>query len=183
MKDPKSAPRRNIAEMRAVRPIVWPAYAVAAACLLVALISAAWNISLNDRLRQAQTDATQLTTQHRHLLQELANDRAALIDLTSSASQRYDVASGQVVRKGQRAYLALNALPAPPKGKVYEVWTGRTGSVRLAPSVTFVPDNGGVAVVQIPGEASTFSRIEVTAEPEGGSKEPTGTPLFDVTLN
>src|SRR5581483_3721932 len=31
----------NVGEMRAVRPIVWPAYAVAAACLAIALVTSA----------------------------------------------------------------------------------------------------------------------------------------------
>lgn len=169
--------------MRAVRPIVWPAYAVAAACLIVALVTAAWNISLSEQMRQSRADASQAAAQQRRLLHELARQRLALIDLTSASSQRYDVASGRIVRSGRRIYLALDALAQPPKGKVYQVWTARTGSARLQPSVTFVPDRGGVAVVQIPADASTLSRVALTAEPEGGSKEPTGTPLFIVTLD
>lgn len=169
--------------MRAVRPIVWPVYAVAAACALLALLVAAWNISLNDQLRQSRGDVTQLTAQHRRLLQELARERLALIDLTSAASQRYDVNAGAVVRRGTRVYLALDALAQPPKGKVYQVWIRRAGAARLSPSVTFVPESSGVAVIQIPADASTLSQITVTAEPDGGSKLPTGAPLFTVTLN
>lgn len=169
--------------MRAVRPIVWPAYAVAAACALLALVVAVWNISVNDQLRQSRADVAQLTAQHHRLLQELARQRLALIDLTSAASQRYPVSGGRIVRRGPRIYLALDALAQPPKGKVYQVWIRRAGAARLSPSVTFVPESSGVAVIQIPADASRVSQIAVTAEPEDGSKQPTGTPLFNVTLN
>lgn len=171
-------PKGNVGEMRAVRPIVWPAYAVAAACLIIALITGIMNISLNDQVRQTHSELAQIGTQNHRLLQELARQRLALADLVSPDSQRYGVDHGQVVRHGKRLYLAMEALPPPPKGKVYQAWTLRNGATRMSPSVTFVPDASGVAMVSIPVDASIVTAVAVSIEPDGGSKQPTSTPTF-----
>jgi DICT domain-containing protein len=176
-------PKSNVAEMRAVRPIVWPAYAVAAACLVIALITGIINISLTDQVRQKNADLTQIQAHSRLLARDLAYQRTTLADLVSPASQRYDVDHGQVVRHGKRLYLAMDALPAPPKGKVYQAWTLRTGATRMSPSVTFVPNAGGVAVVPIPVDASSIAAVAVSIEPDGGSKQPTSAPTFVLKLS
>lgn len=175
--------KSNVAEMRAVRPIVWPAYAVAAACLLIALVTGIMNISLNDQMRQTRTELAQIDNQNHRLLQDLAHQRTALADFVSPDSQRYGVDHGQVVRHGKRLYLAMEALPPPPKGKVYQAWTLRSGGARMSPSVTFVPDGGGVAVVPIPVDASAIAAVAVSIEPDGGSKQPTTTPTFIFKFN
>ena len=175
--------RPNIAEMRAVRPIVWPAYAVAAACLLVALVTSIINISLNEELRSSQTQLAQLNTHAAALTREMAYQRTALADLISPDSQRYPVSSGEVVKHGSRLYIALNALPAPPKGKVYQAWTLRSGATQMSPSVTFVPNQGGVAVVAVPGNTSNVVAVAVSVEPDGGSKQPTSKPTFVLKLS
>ncbi|HZZ65544.1 MAG TPA: anti-sigma factor [Candidatus Baltobacteraceae bacterium] len=170
--------RPNVAEMRAVRPIVWPAYAVAAAALAVALITGIFNISLSSELRQNQNTLVQMNAHNAQVTRQLAYQRAALADLVSPASQHYAVSTGQVVRHGARIYLAMDALPAPPKGKVYQAWTLRPGATLMTPSVTFVPDRNGVAVVPLPVNASRLAAVAVSLEPEGGSKQPTSTPTF-----
>ncbi len=170
--------RANVGEMRAVRPIVWPAYAVAAACLIVALITGIMNISVNDQLREKNSDLSQIQTRSKVLARELAYQRTALADLVAPDSQRYDVSHGQVVRHGKRLYLAMDALPMPPRGKVYQAWTLGAGATRMSPSVTFVPNGNGVAVVQLPVDASNLTAVALSVEPEGGSKQPTTTPTF-----
>ncbi len=176
-------PKSNVAEMRAVRPIVWPAYAVAAACLIIALVTGIINMSLSDQLRQRNADVAQIQAHSKLQARDLAYQRMAIADLVSPDSQRYGVDHGQVVRHGKRLYLAMVELPAPPKGKVYQAWTLRTGSARMSPSVTFVPDGGGVAVVPVPVDASKIAAVAVSVEPDGGSKQPTSTPTFVLKLN
>lgn len=177
-RDAAATPKSNVAEMRAVRPIVWPAYAVAAACLAIALITGIMNISLNDQMRQTRSELAQIDGQNHRLLADLARQRTEMADLVSPDSQRYGVDHGQIVRHGDRLYLAMEALPPPPKGKVYQAWTLRTGASSMSPSVTFVPNAGGVAVVSIPADASRIAAVAVSVEPDGGSKQPTSTPTF-----
>lgn len=177
------AARTNVAEMRAVRPIVWPAYAVAAACLAIALVTGIINISLNDQIRQKNADLALIEAHSRLVTRDLALQRTALADLVSPDSQRFDVTDGQVVRHGKRLYLTMNELPAPPKGKVYQAWTLRADATKMSPSVTFVPNASGVAVVPVPVDASSVGAVAVSVEPDGGSKQPTSTPTFVLKLN
>ncbi len=180
-RNPRNA-RADVGEMRAVRPIVWPAYAVAAACLAIAIITSAFNISLNEENHQAQGQVAQLNAHAARLTRELVRQRTALADLISPQSQRYEVASGEIVKHGKRLYIAMQGMPMPPKGKVYQAWTEHKGSKKMTPSVTFVPNRGGVAVVSVPGNADSMAAVAVTVEPDGGSRAPTSKPEFIVKL-
>jgi anti-sigma-K factor RskA len=77
----------------------------------------------------------------------------------------------------------MDALPPPPRGKVYQAWTLRAGATRMSPSVTFVPNRSGVAVVPVPVDASGIAAVAVSVEPDGGSKQPTSTPTFVLKLS
>lgn len=179
--------RPNVAQMRAVRPIVWPAYAVAAACLIAALVSGVINMSLNSQLRDANAKVAQLNSHASASSRELARQRTELADLIAPDSQHYPVsgsgASGEVVKHGSRLYIAMNALAPPPKGKVYQAWTLRAGAAKMSPSVTFVPDSSGVALVPVPTSAASVVAVAVSVEPDGGSKQPTSTPTFVLKLS
>lgn len=178
-----AAPRlTNVGEMRAVRPIVWPAYAVAAACLAIALGTSVFNITLNERVRSAQTQIAQLYGQSNQLHREVALQRTELADLTASDSQHYSVAGGEVVRHGNRLYIAMQAMNMPPRGKVYQAWVMHAGAEKMTPSVTFMPDRTGIAVLPVPGRATSFVEVAVSMEPEGGSKQPTSKPTFVIKL-
>jgi translation initiation factor IF-1 len=78
-----------------------------------------------------------------------------------------------------QAHLVVNGLAAPGKGKVYEVWIQSGDSAPRPASAdlrraTFLVESGRVA---IPARLSPGDRVMVTAEPAGGSKIPTTTPL------
>jgi len=180
----KSPPRlSNVGEMRAVRPIVWPAYAVAAACLAVALVTTAFNISLNEELHQSQAQLAVIGLHAKTLNRQIAAQRMELADLTSTDSQHYAVNGGDVVRHGNRLYIAMEAMGMPPHGKVYQAWLMHNGAKQMTPSVTFMPDRNGIAVIHIPAQASQIAMVAVSMEPEGGSKQPTSKPTFVVKLS
>jgi anti-sigma-K factor RskA len=46
------------------------------------------------------------------------------------------------------------------------------------PGPTFMPDQTGEAMVQVPGEAATAQAMAITMEPEGGSQTPSTTPIL-----
>ena len=179
-----SAPRlSNVGEMRAVRPIVWPAYAVAAACLAIALVTTAFNISLNESFNSAKTQIAQLDAQAKLLHRKIAAQNTELADLTSTDSQHYAVEDGEVVRHGNRLYIAMQSMGTPPRGKVYQAWIMRKGGTQMTPSVTFMPDRSGVAVIHVPVQAMQVVEVAVSMEPDGGSKQPTSKPTFVVKLS
>ncbi|MDX6641585.1 MAG: hypothetical protein QOF12_2596 [Solirubrobacteraceae bacterium] len=84
-----------------------------------------------------------------------------------------------VVTTSGEAQLVVNDLPAPARGRVYEVWVQHgTGPARPAArnpvDATFVLRSGRV---DIPAHLTRDDRVMVTAEPAGGSRQPTGVPI------
>ncbi len=150
------------------QPRVWPAYAIAAASLAIAMLTGIVDLSLKGQLdRDRAQSAVQAQT---------------LADLTAPDSQRRRFAGGEVLVHGERLYLTMHALPPPPPGRVYQAWTLAKGAKTVAPSVTFEPGGGGVAVVRLPEAATTIAAVAVSVEPEGGSKQPTTKPIALVRI-
>ncbi len=160
----------------------WPAYLVAAACFAIALISSMANISLMGQLKQQQRELTHLSDRSNALARNLTVERTALFDTLDIHARHYDMGNGEVIAHGSRLYLAVHALPQPPRGKVYQAWTLAQGATRFAPSPTFLPDARGVALIVLPADGRTTAEVSVTLEPDGGSREPTEKPLMDVSL-
>jgi Anti-sigma-K factor rskA len=165
------------------RATAWPAYLVAAACFAIALISSIANISLLGQVKQQQRELANLSERSTALARNLVNERTALFDMLDSHAGHYAIGNGDVITRGSRIYLALRALPEPPKGKVYQAWTVARGSPKMIESPTFSPDARGVALIVLSADARVTTEVSVTLEPDGGSKEPTSKPLMDVALN
>jgi Anti-sigma-K factor rskA len=161
---------------------VWPVYLVAAACFAIALISSIVNISLMGQIKQQQNELAHLSERSNALARSLNVERTALFDTIDPHARRYDVGDGELLVHGSRVYLAVHALPQPPRGRVYEAWTLARGTTRFTASPTFLPDARGVAFVVLPVDGRTTVEVTVTLEPDGGSREPTEKPLMDVSL-
>jgi anti-sigma factor RsiW len=74
---------------------------------------------------------------------------------------------------GDRAQLVVDNLAAPPAHKVYELWV-QHGTQTPQPAGLFVVRSGRVDLSTRVGHGD---RVMVTAEPPGGSMQPTGTPV------
>ena len=163
--------------------VVWPAYLVAAACFVIALVSTLVNLSLVGQLRQAQTTVAQINSNSSGLARSLAEERTTLADIMDDNARRFPVNGGDVIRVHDKLYIAMHDVPALPHGKVYQAWTLPKGSKVMVPSVTFVPDHHGVAVISLPVDARQMAAVAVSVEPDGGSKQPTSKPTFVVPLD
>jgi anti-sigma-K factor RskA len=140
---------------------VWPAYFVAAACLAIAILTGLAYTSLNARM---------------------AAQQQMVADITASDSHHYPFAGGEVLTHGERLYIMMHKMPAPPPGRVYQAWTLAKGAKGVAPSSTFMPGSGGSAVVRLPEGATTVAAVAVSVEPEGGSQQPTTKPIAMVHI-
>jgi hypothetical protein len=92
--------------------------------------------------------------------------------------------SAHVVLKvsGGRGQLLARGMPAPPSGKVYEVWV-KHGSANPNPTdALFDVTRSGQATVSVPGSLSGQVTVMVTAEPRGGSLVPTSAPVVVAKL-
>ena len=156
---------------------------VAAACFAIAIITSLYNVTLSSQLRDVQNKLAASTTRSSQLASNLADERSTISEIMSTESKHYTGTDGEVVTHGGKLYVAMQDLPPPPKGKVYQAWTLAKGAKDMAPSVTFVPDSHGVAIVSLPVDARLTNTVAVSIEPEGGSKAPTSKPVLVVPLN
>jgi anti-sigma-K factor RskA len=97
---------------------------------------------------------------------------------------RFDRAGAMLKIDGDRATLVAENLPAPPQGKVYEVWVVRKGEKDPRPTnALFMPRSDGSAEATVPGDASEFGQVLVSDEPPGGSERPTGGVLMKADVS
>lgn len=172
------AARSAPAPVRNLGPVVWISTLAAAAALVFALGSAMKNVDLSANLADANRRATVLQ-------QEVTAERAAarrderiLADLSAPDAKRYTVIYGAVITRRSHAYLAFDALPALPRGRVYQAWTLARGASAVAPSRTFTPNESGTTLVPLPEDATGLTAIALSVEPTGGSRAPTTKPAF-----
>lgn len=85
-----------------------------------------------------------------------------------------------MVDEGDGGTLRLANVHQLPDGKVLEAWVLRDGEVEAVPAL-FVPDHAGRASTQLP-PMDGVEEVMVTAEPKGGSEEPTGEPLIEIAV-
>lgn len=154
----KVRPKRSYAWVSSAAAIVCAAAAIILGTLYVSLRHVAWQLSHDDREKTVAIQA-----------------------LLSTGSASYRVSHGQVVIKGERAYIVMQDLQTLRPHHVYQVWTQESGSRVMSPSVTF-DSQGGVTLVTLPQNARSLVAIAVSIEPPGGSAEPTTKPIFLLKL-
>lgn len=69
--------------------------------------------------------------------------------------------------------LTVSGLPAPPEGKVYQLWYIGGGRPVAEPGGTFTVDAQGNGILPITEEVAPFQQVGLTIEPRGGSQTPT----------
>jgi anti-sigma-K factor RskA len=74
--------------------------------------------------------------------------------------------------------LVAENMPAPPSGRIYQVWLKRPGRDPEPTSVLWSTRGDGSAEVAVPGSLEGVEAVLVTHEPPGGSDEPSGPPVI-----
>ncbi len=88
-------------------------------------------------------------------------------------------ASASVRESGGHAQLTFARLPAPPSGRLYEVWLQRPGRPLEPARALFTERSGSLSL----RSGQRLQRVLVTAEPRpSGSRSPTRAPLIVVRL-
>jgi anti-sigma-K factor RskA len=85
-----------------------------------------------------------------------------------------------VPRDRRMAILRVRGMPAPPRGRVYEVWIERKG--RVLPASIFNVGRRGNGAAAVPDDVRGARAVLVTREPLGGSRAPTERPIVRVPL-
>jgi anti-sigma-K factor RskA len=114
-----------------------------------------------------------------YLLHQPPEDRSSVV--AARPDQKHAPgASGTLERRDGSAILHVEGLPALPRDRVYEAWVQRGGSMEPSSLFTLRRDRSGDAA--IPGPLEGADAVLVTAEPRGGSPQPTSTPLLRASL-
>jgi anti-sigma-K factor RskA len=83
---------------------------------------------------------------------------------------------------GSRAALKVDGVPSLPEGRVYQVWFVKPGRSTPEPTHTlFNVRRDGRATVAIEESVKGVKQVLVTAEPDGGSRQPTSAPVISAT--
>lgn len=105
---------------------------------------------------------------------------------TTSVPAQVHIASAPSARAVLRIHdgagrLRVSHLPAPPPGKVYQVWVKRPGRSPAPTDALFTVNRQGSASVDVPGDLAGVEQVLVTPEPSGGSRVPTHPPIIVAT--
>lgn len=88
--------------------------------------------------------------------------------------------SAEMVRDGESGTLHLANLHQLPRDEVLQAWVEREGQVESAKTL-FVPNQDGTASATI-DDMDGVTTVMVTAEPRGGSVQPTSDPIVSVAI-
>ena len=99
--------------------------------------------------------------------------QAQVMDTRRAPDAAADVEVGE-----DGATIVAHGLPAPPSGRVYQVWLKRPGRAPEPTSALFAPSGDGTATASVPGDMHEVTQVLVTDEPDGGSQTPTRDPLL-----
>jgi anti-sigma-K factor RskA len=84
---------------------------------------------------------------------------------------------------GGHGELTVQHMPAPPVGRIYEVWLKRRGQPPSPTSALFSVTTAGNGAVDVPGNLRGVTEVLVTPEPLGGSPVPTRAPVILAQLS
>jgi anti-sigma-K factor RskA len=98
------------------------------------------------------------------------------IDATVAAPGYH--ATAALRKAGSHVELVVAGLPAPPPGRIYQVWLERGTQAPQPTDALFSVTSVGAGSVGVPGDLSGVSEVLVTDEPLGGSLKPTRTPVI-----
>jgi hypothetical protein len=92
-------------------------------------------------------------------------------------------ASCQMRVTGDDAKLVVAGLPAPPDGRIYQVWLDRDNGTAPEPTEALFSVRKGRASVDVPGNLEGVKQVLVTHEPLGGSEVPTRQPIIAARMS
>jgi anti-sigma-K factor RskA len=87
-------------------------------------------------------------------------------------------ATAALRKVGSHVELVVANMPAPPLGRIYEVWLERGMRAPQPTDALFSVTRSGAGSVGVPGDLAGVSKVLVTSEPLGGSLKPTRPPVI-----
>lgn len=180
-----------VIEVEPKRKTNWPAYIgfAASIVLLIGLFSVmSDNRSLRDSLQEVAienvnmeqqiVDARENARKTKELLSVYRDRNLTKTDLMGQKAAPSAYAAVIWDKEENKAYIDAQGLPAPPKGKVYQVWSLTLNPLKptsIGLLKNFVKDDNKIFILSNPNESQAFG---ITLEPTGGSDSPTMEQLY-----
>ena len=106
---------------------------------------------------------------------------ATVITAKPTAAAPPGAVAATLERTGDEGTLQVTKMPPLEEDQVYELWVQRGNQVEGAGTFTLDADGGASAAVG--GSLKGASHVLVTTEPQGGSAQPTSSPVLSVSLS
>jgi Anti-sigma-K factor rskA/Putative zinc-finger len=113
----------------------------------------------------------------------LDNDGERNIGARATAGQVPDAAGGRLSIEGSGEHggiLHVHGLAPLTRGRVYQAWVKRAGSVAPQPTFEVAPDGRGA--VAVPDDLRDADAVLITREAHGGARTPSEPPIMQVPL-
>jgi anti-sigma-K factor RskA len=111
---------------------------------------------------------------------EIGNSGSGPSATSTFTAGRTPGVTATVVRRDGDGTLHLADVKRLPDGRVLEAWVRRNGAIEPVPAL-FAPDSEGRASTTI-ADMKGVDTVMVTAEPSGGTKAPTTTPIVTIPI-
>jgi len=166
---------------------IWGA---AAAALLLALYNAHETRSLQEKMHQMNVTLSQQAQLQQESAQQLAiarREAAILIDPKSlkiaMPAAKNDLPALQATwSRNLGLVISGHNLPAPSANRTLQLWLiPKSSGGKPVPSLTLRPDASGsfeLLVASPPDSPNATKALAITEEPQGGSSQPTTTPIW-----
>jgi anti-sigma-K factor RskA len=148
---------------------------LAVAAAVVAVLA----LVLGGLLVQARSDRATLAQQQQEVAAVLTSGDARTVTGPVAGGGRAAVV---VSDSQQRAAFVGTDLAAPPSGHTYQLWY-ITSAGAATSAGTFDPNANGDAAVVLAGSSGGAATVGLTVEPDGGSGQPTTTPVLAVPIS
>ena len=174
-------PRRMWPRLR-----VSPAWAVAAAALIVSASSLVWVGRLETEVAQLRADAAadrDRAARYDRVAMVLGSPQLAVRNLTPAVQTMHAYGTVYLDPSSRTGMLMARGLPPVQSGHAFQLWFVR-GNERISGGVLW-PDHygNGYALIQVPPDLGSFEGIGVTEEPGNGSEWPTTPRIMSVRLD
>ncbi len=182
----EAPPEAKIVSLPKQRSSILP-WALAAAAVIIAAGSILWALAMmgqiddleGERNLQDQQIAQMNVEREEYLAQTSANV-FPLLSTTSGTGDARAMVYMDPDPNGWGGVVTFRGMGQPPSGQVYQLWM--IEGDQALPGPTFMPDESGEAMVQVPGEGADSDAMAITMEPDGGSDTPSTTPIMQGQL-
>jgi anti-sigma-K factor RskA len=159
-----------------------PAWAVAAASMLVSVASLVWVGVLSAEVRQLRADAAaerDRAARYDNVVEVLGSPQLAVRSLKPASQSVHSYGTVYLDPSSRTGMLTARGLPPIPQGHAWQLWFVR-GNERVSGGMLW-PDRmgNGYTLIQVPADLQSYEVIGVTEEPGQGSAWPTTPRIMD----